>query len=189
MAKRDICQQHAGYLKKSYIANYVKDFISYEQHREAQRNRKFVEDQKSDAKIQFELSEELLTSFRKKHPIPRDTPELQMQRSRLESGIEENRAVYITIRQQYEIAKIEESRGAITKYYSSSTKLLDFTLPLDFDENYSKLISKTSSKLGKIISPILKNFSKTRKIQQINYNNYIIMEIINRAVTNLLEKK
>ncbi len=88
-----------------------------------------------------------------------------------------------------EIAKIEESRGAITKYYSSSTKLLDFTLPLDFDENYSKLISKTSLKLGKVISPILKNFSKTRKIQQINYNNYIIMEIINRAVTNLLEKK
>ena len=94
----------------NYIANYVKDFISYEQHREAQRNRKFVEDQKSDAKIQFELSEELLTFFRKKHPIPRDTPELQMQRSRLESGIEENRAVYITIRQQYEIAKIEEAK-------------------------------------------------------------------------------
>jgi len=88
-----------------------------------------------------------------------------------------------------EIAKIEESRGAITKYYSSSTKLLDFTLPLDFDENYSKLISKTSLKLGKVIGPILKNFSKTRKIQQINYNNYIVMEIINRAITNLLEKK
>ena len=88
-----------------------------------------------------------------------------------------------------EIVRIEESRGAITKYYGSSTKLLDFTLPLDFDENYSKLISKTSLKLGKVISPILKNFSKTRKIQQINYNNYIIMEIINRAITNLLEKK
>ena len=88
-----------------------------------------------------------------------------------------------------EIVRIEESRGAITKYYGSSTKLLDFTLPLDFDENYSKLISKTSSKLGKVISPILKNFTKTRKIQQINYNNYIIIEIINRAVTNLLEKK
>ena len=88
-----------------------------------------------------------------------------------------------------EIVRIEESRGAITKYYGSSTKLLDFTLPLDFDENYSKLISKTSLKLGKVISPILKNFSKTRKIQQINYNNYIIMEIMNRSITNLLEKK
>ena len=32
-----------------------------------------------------------------------------------------------------EITKIEESRGAITKYYGSSTKLLDFLLPSDFD--------------------------------------------------------
>ena len=88
-----------------------------------------------------------------------------------------------------EIIKIEESRGAITKYYGSSTKLLDFTLPLDFDENYSKVISKTSLKLGKIIGTILKNFSKTRKIQQINYNNYIVMEIMNRSMISLLEKK
>ena len=88
-----------------------------------------------------------------------------------------------------EIVKIEESRGAVTKYYGSSTKLLDFTLPPDFDKNYSKLISKTSLRLGKVIGPILKNFSKTRKMQQINYNNYIIMEIINRSIINLLEKK
>ena len=88
-----------------------------------------------------------------------------------------------------EIVKMEEARGAITKYYGSSTKLLDFTLPSDFDKNYSNLISKTSLKLNKLVSPISKNFSKTRKIQQINYNNFIIMEIINRAMTNLLEKK
>ena len=88
-----------------------------------------------------------------------------------------------------EIIKIEESRGAITKYYGSSTKLLDFSLPSDFDVKYSKIISKTSLKLTKVISPILKNFSKTRKIQQINYNNYIVMEIMNRSLTNLLEKK
>ena len=88
-----------------------------------------------------------------------------------------------------EITKIEETRGAITKYYGSSTKLLDFMLPSDFDENYSKIISKTSLKLEKIIGPILKNFPKTRKIQQINYNKYIVMEIMNRSITNLLEKK
>ena len=88
-----------------------------------------------------------------------------------------------------EITKIEESRGAVTKYYGSSTKLLDFSLPSDFDENYSKIISKTTLKLTKVIGPILKNFPKTRKIQQINYNNYIVMEIMNRSITNLLEKK
>ena len=88
-----------------------------------------------------------------------------------------------------EITKIEESQGAITKYYGSSTRLLDFSLQTDFDEIYSKIISKTSLKLEKIIGPILKNFSKTRKIQQINYNKYIVMEIMNRSITNLLEKK
>ena len=88
-----------------------------------------------------------------------------------------------------EIVKIEESRGAVTKYYGSSIKLLDFTLPLDFNKNYSNLILKTSLKLSKVIGPILKNFSKTRKIQQINYNNCIVMEIMNRSITNLLEKK
>ena len=88
-----------------------------------------------------------------------------------------------------EIVKIEESRGAVTKYYGSSTKLLDFTLPLDFDKNYSKITAKTLPKLRKLVNSISKNFSKTRKVHQINYNNYISMEIINRAMTNLLENK
>ena len=88
-----------------------------------------------------------------------------------------------------EIVKIEESRGAVTKYYGTSAKLLDFILPPDFDKYYSKLISKTSLKLAKVVDQILKNFPKTRKVHQINYNNYITMEIINRAMTNLLEKK
>ena len=88
-----------------------------------------------------------------------------------------------------EIVKIEELQGATTKYYGSSIKLLDFTLPPDFDKNYSKIISKTSLKLGNVISLISKNFSKTRKVSQINYNNYITVEIINRAIANILEKK
>ncbi len=94
----------------NYIAEFVKDFISLEQKREATRNRRFVENQKTEAKFQLEKSEEKLTAFRKKHPAQLDTPELQMIRSRLEYGIEENRAVYITLRQQFEIAKIEEAK-------------------------------------------------------------------------------
>jgi len=88
-----------------------------------------------------------------------------------------------------EIVKIEESRGAITKFYSSSTKLLDFTLPNDFDQNYSKTIQRTSLKIAKIVNSISKNFPKTRKMNQINHNHYITIEILNRAITNVLEKK
>jgi len=66
-----------------------------------------------------------------------------------------------------EISKIEEARGGITKYYSSSAKLLDFTLPADFDKNYSKLISKTSLKLCKIVVQSQKIFQKHVKYSKL----------------------
>ena len=94
----------------NYIAEYVKNFISFEQKREATRNRMFVEKQMKDSKIQTEKSEDTLTEFQKAHPLRLDTPSLQMMRDRLESAIEENRAVYITLRQQFEIAKIDEAK-------------------------------------------------------------------------------
>jgi capsular polysaccharide biosynthesis protein len=92
----------------NYIAKFVKEFISFEQQMEDTRNRKFIENQKLDAKSELENSEELLTDFRNNHPTNLDSPRLKMIRSRLGSTIEENRAVYITLRQQFEIAKIEE---------------------------------------------------------------------------------
>ena len=94
----------------NYIAKFVKEFISYEQQQEATRNREFIEDQKVDAKSELEKSEELLTDFRKAYPIALDSPRQKMIRSRLASTIEENRVVYITLRQQFEIAKIEEAK-------------------------------------------------------------------------------
>ena len=94
----------------NYIAEYVKNFISVEQKREATRNRMFIEKQMKDAKFQNEKSEDLLTEFRKDHPLRLDTPSIEMKRERLESAVEENRAVYITLRQQFEIAKIDEAK-------------------------------------------------------------------------------
>jgi len=94
----------------NYIAEFVKDFISVEQHREAVKNKVFIYDQQMQAKEELALSEEELTDFRKQHPIALDTPDLQLARGRLIRNIEENQAVYITLRQQYEIAKIEEAK-------------------------------------------------------------------------------
>ncbi len=94
----------------NYIAEYVKNFISVEQKIEASRNRAFIEKQMEEAKFQNEKSEDLLTEFRKKNPLRLDTPSIEMKRERLESAVEENRAVYITLRQQFEIAKIDEAK-------------------------------------------------------------------------------
>ena len=81
-----------------------------EQRREAEKNKSFIYDQQIQAKVELALSEEELTEFRKQHPIALDTPDLQLGRGRLIRNVEANQAVYITLRQQYEMAKIEEAK-------------------------------------------------------------------------------
>ena len=89
-----------------------------------------------------------------------------------------------------EIVKIEESRGAITKFYGTSTKLLDYETPKDFDQKYSGLIKSTSSKLEKIVNTMSKKTAKTTKSNtKHEFNQYLMMEIVNRAMTNVLEGK
>jgi DNA-binding transcriptional ArsR family regulator len=86
-----------------------------------------------------------------------------------------------------EISRIEESRGAITKFYSTSTKLLDFQIPEDFDSTYSKVIDNTSEKIEKILKAITPKTSKTKGKKSEGYSQYLVMEIMNRAMTNVLE--
>ena len=87
-----------------------------------------------------------------------------------------------------EIVKIEESRGAITKYYGTTTKLLDFQTPEDFDSKYSKVIDNTSDKIEKILKGLTPKTSKSKGKKSEGYSQYLVMEIMNRAMTNVLEK-
>ena len=87
-----------------------------------------------------------------------------------------------------EVIKIDESRGGVTKYYGTSTKLLAFTTPIDFEKKYSPAIQLTTSKLEKVLNLVLKKTARSRKLNKAEYNDYIVMEIFNRAMTNLLEK-
>jgi len=87
-----------------------------------------------------------------------------------------------------EIARIEESRGAITKFYSTSTKLLDFQTPDNFDATYSKIIDNTSTKIEKILKALGPKTSKSNNKKSAEYSQYLVMEIMNRAMTNVLEK-
>ena len=86
-----------------------------------------------------------------------------------------------------EIVKIEESRGAIIKYYGTSAKFLEFDLPGDFNTRYASIIKSTSLKLEKLCSTISKKIPK--KQNDPDFHDYLVMEIINRAITTVLEKK
>jgi len=101
----------------------VKEYISVEQNLEAVRNKQFINDQLVQAKADLSNSEEFLTEFRKEHPYALDTPELQQDRGRLIRNIEVNLQVYITLRQQYEIVKIEEAKDNLL------VQILDYAEP------------------------------------------------------------
>ena len=90
-----------------------------------------------------------------------------------------------------EIVKIEESRGAVTKFYGTSTRLLDYAVPKDFDSKYSKQIEVTSAKVEKILKSIAGKTSTARAAKtedpDSGYSQYLALEIINRAITRVLE--
>ena len=88
-----------------------------------------------------------------------------------------------------EVVKIEESKGAITKFYGTSIKLLDFEAPKDFEKKYSGLIKSTSTKLERLVDNISKKTKSRGTQNKQDFSQYIMMEIVNRAMTNVLEKK
>ena len=97
----------------NYIAFFVKGFISNEQNKEAVKNKKFINNQMLMAKDDLANSESKLTDFFKQNPLPSGNPDLQLEQGRLTRDVEENQAVYITLRQQYEIAKIEVEKDRL----------------------------------------------------------------------------
>ena len=87
-----------------------------------------------------------------------------------------------------EIARIEETRGAITKYYSTSTKILGYNVPEDFDTKYSSAIKNTSKKLADVLDTLApKATLKSKQKSDPAYSQYVLMEIVNRAMTRIME--
>ncbi len=85
-----------------------------------------------------------------------------------------------------EIVKIEEARGAIAKFYGTSIKLIPNSHAKDFDSKYSGMIKSTSAKIEKILDGISKKPS-TKKAE--SPSESIMLEIVNRAIANVLESK
>ena len=92
----------------NYISDWIQIYISDEMSFKATKNRKFIEQQLLSAKADLYESEEELSEFMKDHPLSEEGPEEFTERARLMRNIEVNTQVYITLKQQYELNKIEE---------------------------------------------------------------------------------
>lgn len=87
-----------------------------------------------------------------------------------------------------EIVKIEEVRGAMAKFYGTSIKLISNPSTKDFDAKYSSMIKSTSAKIEKILEGIAKKPALQKKSES-THNEFVLMEIVNRAMANVLENK
>ena len=118
----------------NYIANYVKEYVSNIMLSYSSTHRKFIEERLQYSKQELSSSEEELKEFSEKNPFAVDTPELQLQRGRLMRNMEVNQQVYITLRQQYEMARINELKEIPV------INILDFGEPASDEAKPQKLL-------------------------------------------------
>lgn len=96
-----------------------------------------------------------------------------------------------------EIARIQEVRGAVLKYYASTVRFFGFEN--SFDPNkYSRAINEMSAKLLKMASSIVHKYGGSIRNTDglpCPYCNlqhgkeYVVIEILNRAVAEMIQKK
>ena len=94
----------------NYISKYLVNFIKYQQKVFADKSKDFILERMELAEQDLSFSEDKLIEFRKKNPLVLDTPDLQLYRARLSRSVEVNQQVFITLREQLEIAKIESNK-------------------------------------------------------------------------------
>jgi len=89
-----------------------------------------------------------------------------------------------------EVMRIVESRGGITKYYGTSTRLLDLEEPENFESVYSSVIDRTARRLEEILGGVLSDIAASGNGGRptAEYSAYLVVEIMNRAITKVLEK-
>ena len=92
----------------NYYIQFIKTYIAEELEIQSRKYREFIEERLASAVVELSESEVVLTNFRKKHTMVLEPPDIQLERGRLRRNVEVNQQVYITLKQQFEIAKIEE---------------------------------------------------------------------------------
>jgi len=94
----------------NFIAQYVVEYVSFEQKMFASKTKRYLEDRLLLSQSELRQSENILAEFRNVNPLNQDTPTQQLNRLRLIRDVDVNQEVYITIKKQLELAKIEESK-------------------------------------------------------------------------------
>ena len=86
----------------------IVDFTVETHSKQASLNREFIELRQIEVKVQLAELEDALKVFRERNRSIMESPQLQLEIERLMREVEIKTQVYITLQQQYELARIEE---------------------------------------------------------------------------------
>jgi len=92
----------------NYIYSGVVEFTNANHTKTSKFNRNFIEKRQAEVKDILNNAENKLKDFRSKNRKVIDSPQLQLELERLLRDVEIQTQIFITLQQQYELAKIEE---------------------------------------------------------------------------------
>ena len=90
----------------NYIASYIKKYISDHINEKSYNHKIFINGRLEHAKKELTSSENVLMKFQENHFLTDENPKIQLERARLLRNVEVNQEVYLTLRQQQELAEI-----------------------------------------------------------------------------------
>ena len=90
----------------NYIALYIKKYISDHINENSYNHKIFINERLEHAKKELTLSENIWMEFQENHFLSDENPKIQLERARLLRNVEVNQEVYLTLRQQQELAEI-----------------------------------------------------------------------------------
>jgi uncharacterized protein involved in exopolysaccharide biosynthesis len=123
----------------------IVDFTVETHSKQARLNREFIEGRQIEVKEDLTFAEDALKVFRERNRSIMESPQLQLEIERLMREVEIKTQVYITLQQQYELARIEEVKE------TPSVVILDEGKPaVEIDRPKKKIIIILSIILGGI---------------------------------------
>lgn len=87
------------------------EFIRTKRTTSASEQRKWIEGRLEQVKFDLERAENRLKNFREANRVISGSPQLQLEQGRLVRDVEINNTLYVELKKQYEIAKIEEIKN------------------------------------------------------------------------------
>ncbi len=89
----------------------LNNFMLTKRKSSASEQRAWIAERLSEVKVSLDSSEDALTKFREQNRQVASSPQLQMQQERLMQAVQLNSTLYIELRKQYELAKIDEIKN------------------------------------------------------------------------------